>query len=249
VVLIDAISFAAGAAILASSVPAVIGRAPAGSMTLRSYAADLAEGLRYLRADRLLLGIAATATVTNLADEALMSVLLPVWAHDRVHRAVAIGLVGGTLGLGLLAGVLAGAWLGPRLPRRLIYAAGSLISGSPPFFALAARASVLHALPVVLICGVTGGVMNPISGAVMYERVPARLQARVLGAVRASAWLGIPFGSLLGGLLAGAFGLTAALVTCGLVMLLATLAPSVFPAWRGLDRPAAPEAAVAAAAP
>jgi MFS family permease len=250
VVLIDGISFAVGVVILAAFVPSSIGRAePASSaMTLRSYASDLTEGLRFLRADRLLLGLAVISCLTNLLDQAFTSVLLPVWAHDRVHRAIAIGLVGGVLGVGLLGGVLLGAWLGPRLPRRIIYSVGMLVSASPPFFALAAWASLSPVLPIVLFCGVAGGVMNPISGAVMYERIPSRLQARVLGAVKACAWLGIPFGSLLGGLVTQAAGLTVTLVLAGSLMFLVTLGPLVFPAWRGLDRqPAAAAAGVAAA--
>jgi MFS family permease len=250
VVLIDGVSFAAGVLILATFVPASVGRAqrPAGAMTVRGYAANLAEGLRFLRADRLLLALALCAALTNLLDQALISVLLPVWAHDRVHRAIAIGLVGGVLGIGLLGGVMAAAWLGPRLPRRLIYAVGQLVSASPLFFALAAWASLAPVLPLVLFCGVAGGVLNPISGAVMYERIPAELQARVLGAVKASAWLGIPFGSLFGGLLTETTGLTAALVTSGSLMLLVTLAPFVFPSWRGLDRQPATATAAAQSA-
>ncbi len=238
VVLIDGVTFAAGVLILAAFVPASVERSEpaATTITLRSYAADLAEGLRFLRADRLLLALAVSAALTNLLDQALISVLLPVWAHDRVHRAIAIGLVGGVLGVGLLGGVMAGAWLGPRLPRRMIYAVGQFVAASPPFFALAAWASLAPVLPLVLVCGVAGGVLNPISGAAMYERIPAQLQARVLGAVKASAWVGIPFGSLFGGLLAESAGLTGALVTSGSLMLLITLAPFVFPSWRGLDR-------------
>jgi MFS family permease len=248
VVLIDGTSFAAGALILAVLVPSSIGRAqPAtDSMTLRGYVADLSEGLRFLRADRLLLGLSVTAALTNLLDQALTSVQLPVWAHSRVHRAIAIGLVGGVLGVGLLGGVLVGAWLGPRLPRRMIYSVGQLIAASPPFFALAAWASLAPVLPVVLICGVAGGALNPIIGAVSYERIPAHLQARVLGAIKGSAWLGIPFGSLLGGLLTQTAGLTAALVTSGSLMLLVTLGPFIFPAWRGLDRESTAAAKVAA---
>jgi hypothetical protein len=60
----------------------------------------------------------------------------------------------------------------------------------------------------------------------------------VLGAIKASAWVGIPFGALVGGALAAGPGLTAALLICGSVMLLVTLAPFVFPSWRGIDRPA-----------
>jgi MFS family permease len=245
VVLIDGVSFAAGVLILAIFVPASVGRPdrPASAMSLRSYAAELGEGLRFLRAHRLLLALAVSAALTNLLDQALTSVLLPVWAHDRVHRAIAIGLVGGVLGVGLLGGVLAATWLGPRLPRRMTYAVSQLISASPPFFALAAWASLAPVLPVVLACGIAGGVLNPISGAVMYERIPARLQARVLGAIKGTAWLGIPFGSLFGGLLAQATGLTDALVTSGSLMLLVTLAPFVFPSWRGLDRQPQPAAA------
>jgi predicted MFS family arabinose efflux permease len=245
VVLIDGVSFAAGVVILAVFVPASVGPAQRGAsaITLRSYTADLAEGLRFLRAHRLMLGLAISAALTNLFDQALTSVLLPVWAHDRVHRAIAIGLVGGVLGVGLLAGVMVSAWLAPRLPRRMVYAVGQLIAASPPFFALAAWASLSPVLPIVLVCGVAGGVLNPISGAVLYERIPSRLQARVLGAIKGTAWLGIPFGSLFGGLLAQATGLTAALVTSGSLMLLVTLAPFVFPSWRGLDREPAPAAA------
>ncbi|HVI37881.1 MAG TPA: MFS transporter, partial [Gaiellales bacterium] len=95
---------------------------------------------------------------------------------------------------------------------------------------------VLPVLALCLLCGVAGGVLNPILGAVEFERIPAPLQARVLGAIKASAWLGIPFGALLGGSLTQHFGLTAALLTCGSVMLAATLAPLVFPSWRGIDR-------------
>jgi hypothetical protein len=73
--------------------------------------------MRFLGASRLLLAIVTMVAVTNLLEEALTSVLLPVWAHDQVHHTEALGLVGGALGLGMLGGVLVEAWLGPRLPR------------------------------------------------------------------------------------------------------------------------------------
>jgi MFS family permease len=239
VVLLDGISFAAAVLVLAGSVPSGIGR-PAergGPLRLGDYVRELAEGMQFLRADRLLLGIVAMVALTNLLDEALTAVLLPVWAHDRVHRAEALGVVGGVWGLGMLVGALAGAWYAHRLPRRAALTTGLLLSGAPPFFLLAGSTSLALLLPLFLLTGVLGGVLNPILGAVEMERIPARLQARVLGAVKASAWLGIPFGSLLGGGLTEQFGLSPALVACGSLMLFATCAPVVFPAWRGLDRP------------
>jgi MFS family permease len=242
VVVIDAASFAAAVLILALSArhPARPAPAERKQMSLRTYACELAEGLAFLRADRLLLGIVTLVALTNLLDEALTSVLLPVWAHDRVHRAEALGLVGGGWGLGLMIGALGGAWLGPKLPRWAMVSAGMLLSASPPFFALAASTSVPFLLAVFVTTGVLGGVLNPILGAVEIERVPPQLQARVLGAIKASAWIGVPFGSLVGGTLAGGPGLTAALGICGAAMLLVTLAPLVFPVWRGLDHAPAP---------
>jgi MFS family permease len=244
VVLIDALTFAAAAIGLAVTIPAAVqdrARAdgPPERFDLHAYLADLAEGLRFLRADRLLLGVATLVALTNLLDQALTSVLLPVWARDELHEATGVGIVGGTAAVGALVGVVVGAWLGERLPRHLTFAAGYLLGGAPPFFALAAVATLPVPVVVAALAGFFGGFLNPIIGAVSYERIPPELQARVLGAVKASAWLGLPLGSLLGGVLVQGAGLDPALVTCGVIMLLATAAPSVFPVWRQMNRRAA----------
>lgn len=237
VVLVDGMTFAAAFLLIAVLVPAsLVARLASVRLSVRAYVADIAEGLRFLGADRLLMGIVVMVAGMNLLDEALTSVLLPVWVRDRLHHVAALGLVGGVLAAGLLGGVLLGAWLGPRLPRRAGYALGSLIGGAPVFYALAAWASLPPVLVVCAVAGLAGGVVNPIIGAVQFERVPAHLQARVLGAIKASAWLGIPFGSLFGGVLAETIGLNAALLVCGTIMLVITLAPFVFPAWVQLDR-------------
>ena len=132
---------------------------------------------------------------------------------------------------------MVGAGLGPRLPRWATFAICTLVSGAPPFFALAAWTSLPLVLSVAVLSGLFSGVLNPILGAVQFERIPTRLHAPVLGTIKASAWIGIPFGSLVGGGLAGSFGLTAALLICGSIMLLATLAPLIFPTWRTIERP------------
>lgn len=240
-ILIDSLSFLCAVVVVAATVPRVRPEpeAPAAPrLGPRAYFAELREGLRFLRADRLLLSLMALIVLTNLLDQAMSAVFLPVWAHDRVHDAVAFGVVGGASGLGMLAGVLLTAWLGRRLPRWLTFALCTLLASAPPFFAVAGWTSVVAVAVVFFLCGVFGGVPNPIIGAVQYERVPALLQTRVLGAMKASAYLGVPFGSLLGGLLAQGVGLTWACVGAGVVMLLATIAPLVFPVWRQLDRPA-----------
>jgi MFS family permease len=93
-------------------------------------------------------------------------------------------------------------------------------------------------LVAAFLWGLGIGTINPILGAVEYERVPRPLQARVLGTVGALAWAEMPMGGLLADWLAGTTSVTAALVVAGACYLAATIIPFVFPAWRGLDRPA-----------
>jgi hypothetical protein len=69
----------------------------------------------------------------------------------------------------------------------------------------------------------------------------------VLGAFRSSAWIGIPVGSLLAGALTEAIGLVGARLATGAAMLATTLAPFVFPAWRGLSQQPPAAGATAAA--
>jgi MFS family permease len=245
VVLLDGVTFAVAALIIGLLTPLAVDQAEAPAapderLTVRTYWSQLREGLRFIRADRLIAGIALMVAITNLLDQSLDSVLIPVWVRERLHHPYGLGLIGGATAFGLVIGALAGTWLGHRMPRHATFAIGYLLGGCPVFIALAFSAT----LPPVMVAGVLAGLvtggLNPIIGAVAYERIPARLQARVLGAFKSSAWIGIPFGSLLGGVLTEGIGLSNALLATGAAMFVMTLAPFVFPAWRGLnDRPPA----------
>lgn len=220
------------------------------------YLKRLLTGFGCLRRDRLLLGIVTMVAVTNLLDQAYAAVLLPVWARRELGSPMALGTILGVFGIGAVAGNALMAWAAPRLPRRLPFAFGFLACGAPRFLVLVLAPRLSPVLAVALLSGLGAGGINPVLGAVEYERVPAHLQARVLGAINALAWIGIPFGGLFGGGLADGAGLRAALLICGSLYLLATLAPFVFPAWREMERkgpdplpptasvPVAPDAAV-----
>jgi MFS family permease len=205
---------------------------------LRNYSQDLTAGLRFLRGDRLLLGIITMVAAANLLDQGLSVVMLPVWVHQRIGSAGALGLLTGAMGLGALAGNLISAWLGPRLARRPLYSVGFLVSGAPRFAVVAFAATLSPVLVAFLVCEVFGGSLNSVIGATSYERIPEHLRARVLGAVRASAWVGIPFGALLGGYSVEAWGIRDALLAFGALYLITTLAPFVFPSWAQMRRPA-----------
>jgi MFS family permease len=239
VVAIDAATFAVAAAIaaiwvrVAAQAPT---QAPAGP-ALRRYWRDLAAGLHFIRRDRLLLGIITMVAVTNLLDQGLSEVMLPVWVRQEIGSATALGIIGGVGGLGAVLGNLLGAWLGPRLSRRTLYAVGYLVGGAPRYVVLALASTVSPVLGAFLITEIFAGSLNSVIGATSYERIPEELRARVLGAIRASAWIGMPFGALLGGYAIEALGTRPALLVFGTAYLLTTLAPVVFPAWRQMRRP------------
>jgi MFS family permease len=241
VLAIDAATFVISALVVWWLVPLSAQPPPAPVVAERpvvapSYFASLAEGFRYLRHDRLLLAIAAVAGTTNLIDQAGSAVMIPVWAVRVAHSSVALGLIGGAFGVGAVAGNALTTWLGSRLPRRYTFGIGYLVCGAPRFVALALAATVSPVLFVMVVSGIGAGGINPILGAVEYSRVPRHLQARVLGAVGATAWVGIPVGSLAGGALVTGIGLRGALLAAGAVYFVTTLAPFVFPVWREMDR-------------
>jgi MFS family permease len=234
-VAVDAATFAVAAVVAAVWVrvaPAPVSRTP-----LRGYARELGAGLRFIRGDRLLLGIIAMVAVTNLLDQGLSEVMLPVWVRDEIGTASVLGVIGGVAGAGAVAGNLVGAWIGPRVSRRALYTTGSVVGGAPRFLVLALTGLLSPVLAVYLVSEVFSGSLNAVVGATAYERIPEELRARVLGTVRASAWVGIPFGALFAGYVVEAVGVRGALLAFGVVYLFTSLAPLAFPSWRQMRRP------------
>jgi MFS family permease len=237
VLTIDAVSFAASALLVRGFVPRAaqpVHHEPEEEPL--GYLESLREGFRFIRADRLLLGIGAMVLVTNMLDQANGAVFTPVWANRIAHSAVDLGLISMAFGLGAVTGNIVTTWLGPRLPRRWTYAIGFLLTGGPRMLTLALASTVSPVLAVSVISGMGAGGINPILGAAQFERIPRRLQARVIGAVNATAWAGMPIGGIAGGALTQVYGVRTALACGSAIYFVTTLAPFVFPAWRGLDR-------------
>lgn len=244
VLVVDAVTFATASLVVLATVPRSAqpartepAPAAAGTSAVRTYVTELTAGFRFLRGDRLLLGIAVMVTVTNTLDQAASSVLTPVWASDVAGSSVALGLISGAVGVGAVTGNVVAAWLGPRLPGRLTFGIGFLLAGAPRFAALALATTVSPVLVVAVVAGMGAGVLNPIIGAAEFARVPRELQARVLGSLNAVAWLGMPVGGLVAGLAVDHVGLVPTLWGAASLYLVTTLAPFVFPAWKALDEP------------
>ncbi|MEV6969309.1 MFS transporter [Hamadaea sp. NPDC051192] len=237
VLLLDAASFGL-CAILVGLLVRVPGKV---DRVTEPYGVALRGGLAYLRGDRLVLGLILMLFVTNMLDQGFSAVLVPLWARDIFGTPIGIGLVGGSFGLGAVLGNIAFGFLAPKLPRWALFAVGFLIAGAPRFFFLAFDAPGWSIVVLGLINGLSIAAVNPILSAVMYERVPEHLQARVQGLGSAVGFAGMPLGALLAGWL-GEYSAQLALVICGTAYLVATLAPFIGKFWREMDRRPAPAA-------
>lgn len=228
--------FGAGAAIIAVAVPR--GRVAGGAVPEGGYLAQLRAGGEFLRGDRLLRSIIGMVAVTNLLDAAFFSVALPVWARELGQGPVVIGLVTSVMsGFSIGASLLA-AMIGHRLPRRTVYLVGFLVGGAPRFVVLALGAPLWLVLGVHAVVGLGLGFVNPIIGAVQFERIPPGLLGRVRTLGHALAWSGIPFGGVVGGGLIALVGLSPALLVLGGCYLVATTLPGLRKEWAELNRPA-----------
>lgn len=235
--------FGAGAAIIAVAVPG--GRVAGGADPRGGYLDQLRAGGAFLRDDPLLRAIIGMVAVTNLLDAAFFSVALPVWARELGHGPAVIGLVTSVMsGFSIGASLLA-AMIGHRLPRRTVYLVGFLIGGAPRFVVLALGAPLWLVVGVHAVVGCGLGFVNPIIGAVQFERIPAGLLGRVRTLSHALAWSGIPFGGIVGGGLIALVGLSPALLVLGGCYLVATTLPGLRKEWAALnrsDRPTEPAA-------
>ncbi|WGY02322.1 MFS transporter [Nocardioides sp. QY071] len=231
--LVDAGSFLACAAVLAVATRRVgsVRPEPQGS----SYLAELRGGWDVLRRDPVLLAMMVMVAVTNLLDQGYSSVMLPVWADDVGGGPAAIGLLGACRGGAALVGSVLATWRAERLPRFRTYLVGYLLAGAPRWIVLAVGAPLWLVALVHVVAGFGAGFINPVLGAVQFERIPEDAMGRVSALSLAASWSLMPLGGLLAGLAVTGTGLSAGLMLFGVAYLVTTMAPLLSPAWRTID--------------
>src|SRR5574338_532956 len=197
VLLLDAVSFGASAAMIGLLTPAVRhGRATGEGASRPGYLQDLVEGLRFLWADRVARAIVITIMLTNFLDAPIFSVILPVYVREAYGSAVELGLLLGAFGAAALAGSLIFGAIGQRLPGRPTFGLAFVIVGVP-FWILALTPPFWAAIAAAVLVGLAAGPINPIISTVIFERVPPAMRGRVLGPLTAGAWVAMPLGMLL----------------------------------------------------
>lgn len=230
--------FAAGSVIIALCLPRGMGLPvrPETDGQQGGYWKRFGEGFGFLRSEPLLLTVVATIAVTNLLDAAFRTVLLPVWAKESGNGPGAIGLSVAVMGAAAVAGSLIAAVVAHRMRRRLVFFTGFLLAGAPRFAVLALDVPLWAVAAVFAVSGFGAGFLNPILGALLFERVPRRLLGRVGALGDAAAWSGIPLGGLAAGVAVGSLGLVPSLLAAGAAYFLTTGLAGLRPEWRRMDR-------------
>ncbi|MEV6619114.1 MFS transporter [Streptomyces sp. NPDC051051] len=206
------------------------------------YFSRLRQGAVFLRDAKLLRSIVCMLAVTNMLDQAFMSVLLPVWAKETGNGAEAVGLVVSVFAATSIVAALVAAGVGERLPRRTVYLIGFTLGGVPRFVAMATGAPLWLVLAVLALGGLGSGFVNPIVGAVTYELIPTPLLGRVKTLAQAVTWAGIPFGGLLGAGLVTVVGTSGALWIVGGLYLVAIGVPALNREWTDMRKRTVSEA-------
>jgi MFS family permease len=211
-ILVDACSFVVSGAFTA----AIRKREdPPPATERRRLLVELWEGLRYVTHHRLLFPQALATGSSNFATNVVFSVYF-VYAYRHLDLTVGImGVVFSIAAVGWLIGSASADWL-----RRKLGVNGATILGmavGAPSALLIPFAPVGHAaIPFLVLSGMLGGF-----GAVVYNIqqvslrqaiTPERLQGRMNASMRFFVWGTIPLGSLVGGVLATAFGVRTAIL-------------------------------------
>jgi MFS family permease len=211
--LADALSFVASGVLLRRALP---DNAPAPPE--RSIWGDLVSGLRWFVGQPVLRLM--TSIITTLAFcQAMVVGVLVIYATERLHLSSA--------GYGLLIGVasvgdVVGAFSASRLHRRLgsgvcIALAGTIAALAYPVMALTQSAVVAAAALMAEYFAVTIG--NVAARSLRQSSVPDGMQGRAASSYQLMILGTFPLGGLLGGLLAGGFGVRTTLFAAGAAQL------------------------------
>lgn len=221
---INAVTFLVSAAFLSALRP-VRDRPPAAGEAFRD---SLVDGLRFLMGESRLRWATLGGTLTNLVFQPLEALLVLFVVTEILDKpADSIGdltTVGTAIGLfyAINAGIGAvGAAVAPRVSTRLplgtMYVIGLFFVGGG-FLALALIGTFIAVIPA----GLTFAGMAWVNVALttMRQRLtPPELLGRVTAASRTLAWLGLPLGAAVGGLIAGYVGVVPVYVGGSLLVL------------------------------
>jgi fucose permease len=238
---LDAATFAAGAVLLAL-VPGRFRATPVDATPgPRSFRREIADGLRWLLAHRLLRTLAVLIGLLNVTLVAAMSMLVLIASQRLGLGSVGYGLLFTSLAVGALLGSLIGERLIRRVTATVTLRAGFVVETTFHLVFAVSTSPIVIAVNMAVF-GVHAALWTIVSTSFRQRLTPPAMLGRVNSAFLFLGAGGNAFGALLGGLVATRFGLTAPFWIAFVVAAVLTAAT-----WRVFDRKtiAAAEAAVA----
>jgi MFS family permease len=221
---LDAASYVASAALVAAvTIPPL---APAGGAAVASIRTDLLEGWRFLRAEAVLFATTVQAAIAEYGMGALTALsplliaALPLGGLDAptaygfFEMAMGIGLVGGGVVIGAIAG---------RLPKGPAIVAGFVALGAALILLAMARNLGL-ALVLAGVVGLANVTFVVPSQTVFQQRTPEEMLGRVVAIRLAAVNATLACAMVTSGWLAAVLGIDAVLAGCGILSLIAGLA-------------------------
>lgn len=237
---IDGVTFA-GAALVLAFMTGTYRPAASGGEQRPTMRASLAEGIRWLWHHRLLRTLALVSTALGTASFVGNAVFV-IFATDELELSefgYGVLLVPGALG------GIAGSLLAPRFrrfPLRRTLPVAVVGSGASTWLmAVTSSPIVVGALSALSLASVM--VWNVLTLALRQRLIPDEMLGRVGASYRFLVYLGMPFGALVGGLLANAYGVRSAIFVSGSILVFVGLTLPVL--LRGVERHERPLAAQA----
>lgn len=169
---------------------------------------DVAEGVRWVRRHAAVRTLVLTIFTFNITFGAAWSVLV-LYSSERLGLGdIGFGLITAVGALGGLLGTTCYGWLTRRVALAGIMRAGLVLETLTHLaLALTTRAGV--AMAIFFVFGAHAFVWNTTSVTVRQRAVPRALQGRVGSVNLVGVFGGLVIGSLIGGALAGRWGVTA----------------------------------------
>src|SRR5262245_46693891 len=232
---LDAASFFISAIIIGFTVRIPEPEHPVETEPRGKYFDELHAGLRFIYEDKLILAIVVTVMITNFLDAIYGGVVQPVFVKQVYGQALDLGLLIAANGAGAVIGALIFSAIGPRLPRHAVFVVAFMLT-SLRFFLFATYHALWIAIPFGVFASLGAGPLNPIIGAVSFERIPKNMRGRVGGAIDAGAWSAMPLGMLIGGVLTEQLGVRPMLIGLGVIYLITTLSMAFIPAMKEMNR-------------
>ena len=230
---LDAASFFVSAAIIGFVIDAP--KLTEKVETTGKYFDELQDGLRFIAHDKLILSIVIMVMLTNFLDAIFGGVVQPVYVKEVFGNALDLGLLLAANGGGAVVGGLIFAAIGHRLPRHATFVAAFVLTGFR-FWVYAIYPPLAVLIVTTFITSIGAGPLNPIIGAVEFERIPPNMRGRVFGAVTAGAWIAMPLGMLLGGVLTEKLGTFIMMIGLAITFLITTLSMAFIPAMKEMNR-------------